>query len=425
MKNTYHDETIFVHGGYDPKDHNRSRMIPIYQTSAFCYDSVDHASDLFAMDTSGYIYSRIGNPTVDAAEQRVALLEGGIGGVAFASGMAAVTGFLLNFLKPGDVILASDCLYGGSFGLLQDTLPTLGIHTHFFDPLRPETLEQAITPECRLVFTENLANPALVMPDYEAISSICRAHRLPLAVDNTIATPFLTNPLRYGADFVIHSCTKYMEGHGSIIGGMLVDGGTFEWDAERYPLQFETASGGKTYADKYGKEGFLTRLRGKVLMNTGGCMAPFNAFLLLHGLESMHVRMERHCTNAAFLADALLSQSEIAWVNYPGLNSSPSHANAKKYLRIHFGAMIGFGLKGGYEACKKFIDRVELLSHSTNIGDTKTLVIHPASTTHRNMSEEERRKAKITDDFIRLSVGLENVEDLLAEIIAAASSLKN
>ncbi len=419
MNENYHRETLFVHGGYEPKEHNRSRMVPIYQTSAFCYDSTDHAADLFSMDESGYIYSRIGNPTVDAAEQRVALLEGGIGAAAFASGMAAVTAFILNFLKPGDVILASDCLYGGSFGLLQDTLPTLGIHTRFFDPLRGETLEALITDECRLVFVENLANPALVVPDYESIASICRAHKLPLAVDNTIATPYLTNPFRYGADFIIHSCTKYMEGHGSIIGGMVVDGGSFAWDRERYPLLFEAAPGGKDYVEKYGKDAFLTRLRGKVLMNTGGCMAPFNAFLLLHGLESMHVRMERHCENAAYLASALLSLPQVAWVNYPGLVSSPSHANAEKYLRVHFGAMIGFGLKGGYEACRNFIDHIKLLSHSTNIGDTKTLIIHPASTTHRNMPPDDRHKAGITGDFIRMSVGIENAEDLNAEILKA------
>jgi O-acetylhomoserine (thiol)-lyase len=413
MEQNYHLDTLLVHGGYDPKEHNRSRMTPIYQTSAFCYDSTDHAESLFSMDESGFIYSRIGNPTVDAAEKRIALVEGGIGAVGFASGMAAVTAFLLNFLKPGDVILASDCLYGGTFGLLQDTLPTLGIHTRFFDPLKAETLEAVISPECRLVFVENLANPALVIPDYEGITEVCRRHRLPLAVDNTIATPFLTNPFSYGADFIIHSCTKYMEGHGSIIGGMVVDGGRFSWDGKRYPLLFEAAPGGKSYVEKYGKDAFLMRLRGKVQMNTGGCMAPMNAFLLLHGLESLHVRMERHCRNAAEIAATLAGNAKIAWVNYPGLETSPSHKNAKKYLRPYFGAMIGFGLKGGYDACKSFIDRVELLSHSTNIGDTKTLIIHPASTTHRNMDSSDRLKAGIGDDFIRMSVGLENAADLL------------
>jgi O-acetylhomoserine (thiol)-lyase len=422
MKRIYSPETICVHGTYNPHEHNRARAVPLYQSSAFVYDTVDHAANLFSLDEPGFIYSRLGNPTVDEAEKRIALLEGGHGAVAFASGMAALTGFCLNLLKPGDEILAANCLYGGSVGLLRDTLPTLQISTRFFDPLDIESLQRNITSRTRLVLVENLANPTLVVPDVASISVILKKHGLPLLVDNTIATPILTNPTVHGADFVIHSCTKYMEGHGNIIGGMIVDAGTFTFDKERYPLLFEDAPGGISFVEKFGKDAFLNRLRGKVLMNTGGCMAPFHAYMLIHGLESLHVRMERHCNNAAILAEFLSKHEKVAWVNYPRLTNHPSHENAVNYFRKHFGAMVGFGLKGGYEACKIFINNVCLLSHSTNIGDAKTLVIHPASTTHRNMTSEERIQSGISDDFIRMSVGLENSDDLILELEKSLSA---
>jgi O-acetylhomoserine (thiol)-lyase len=412
----YSKETVCVHGSYNPLEHHRSRAVPLYQSSAFVYDSTDHAASLFNMDSDGYIYMRIGNPTVNEAEKRVAMLEGGIGAVGFASGMAAVTAFVLNMLKPGDEIVAANCLYGGSVGLFQDTFTTLGFKTTFFNPLRIDELENILTPATKLILIENLANPTLVVPDIKKISEIAQLRNIPLAVDNTIATPMLSNPIKYGADFVFHSCTKYMEGHGNIIGGIIVDAGTFDFDRDRYPLLHEAAPGGKSFVEKYGKEAFLYRMRGKTLMNTGGCMAPFHAYMLIHGLESLHVRMERHCSNAKKMADYLLSHPNVSWVCYPGLESHNSHENAKKYLNGHFGAMVGFGIKGGYDACKQFINNVKLLTHTTNIGDTKTLVIHPASTTHRNMSQEDRKKSGVTDDFIRVSVGLENIDDLLGEI---------
>jgi O-acetylhomoserine (thiol)-lyase len=416
MKRNYSPQTICVHGSYNPQNHNRARAVPLYQSSAFVYDTVDHAANLFSFDEPGFIYSRLGNPTVDEAEKRIALLEGGQGAVAFASGMAALTGFCLNMLKPGDEILAADCLYGGSMGLLRDTLQSLQIHTRFFDPIDNESLEHEITPKTRLVLVENLANPTLVVPDVAGISAVLKKHRLPLLVDNTIATPLLTNPITHGANFVIHSCTKYMEGHGNIIGGMIIDAGTFSFDQERYPSLFEEAPGGFSFFEKFGKDAFLTRLRGKVLMNTGGCMAPFHAYMLIHGLESLHVRMERHCENAATLASFLSKHKKVAWVNYPGFTDHPSHKNAVRYFKEYFGAMVGFGLKGGYEKCKSFINKVQLLSHSTNIGDTKTLVIHPASTTHRNMTCDERLQSGVSDDFIRMSVGIENSDDLIQEL---------
>ncbi len=405
-----------VHGDYDPSAHNRSRMVPIYQTSAFCYDSSEHAAEIFAFDEPGFIYSRLNNPTVDEAEKRVNLLEGGIGAVAFSSGMAAVSGLILNMLGSGDEIIAANCLYGGSMGFLKDTLSNLKIGVKFFDPLKPEEIGDLITPRTRLIMIENIANPLLVVPDIERISGIAGKAMIPLLVDNTIATPYLCRPFEYGADFIVHSCTKYMEGHGSIIGGMVVDAGTFRWDRERFPLLYDEAPGGKTYAEKFGKAAFLTRLRGKVLMNMGACMPPFHAFLLLHGLETLHVRMERHCKNAKKLAECLSGHPKVAWVCYPGLPGHPSHANALKYLKNGFGAMVGFGLKGGYNSCKKFIDTVRLLSHSTNIGDTKTLVIHPASTTHAALTDGERKAAGISDDFIRISVGIENIEDIIREM---------
>lgn len=421
LKKDYSLETILVHGAYQPDQHNNARAVPIYQTSAFCYDSTDHAASLFAMEQPGFIYTRINNPTVDEVEKRIALLEGGIGAVATASGMAAVSGFIFNLLKPGDEILAANCLYGGSVGFLRDTLGNLGIKTKFVDPLDLSKLEAALTPQTKLIFIENLANPRLIVPDFLAIAQIAKKAQVPLVVDNTIATPYLSNPLQYGADFVIHSCTKYMEGHGSIIGGIVVDGGTYQWQEDKFPLLFEAAPGGKSFVEQYGPLAFIMRMKNKVLMNMGGCMTPFNAFLLLHGLESLHVRIERHCQNASRLADFLANNSKTNWVCYPELENHISHTNAKKYLNNYYGAMLGFGIKGGYDACRKFIDQVQLLSHCTNIGDTKTLVIHPASTTHRMLSPEERIASGITDDFIRVSVGLENADDLIREIESALS----
>jgi O-acetylhomoserine (thiol)-lyase len=330
--------------------------------------------------------------------------------------MAAISGLIFNMLKSGDEIIAASCLYGGALGLLKDTLRNLGIHVKFFDSMIPGKLESLITPQTKLIFVENLANPLLVVPDVEAISGIAKKHGIVLAVDNTIATPFLNNPIKHGADFVIHSCTKYLEGHGSIIGGMVVDAGSFEWNQERYPLLFETASEGKSYVEKYQEQAFLVRLREKILMHMGGCMPPLHAFLLIHGMESLHVRMERHCQNANKIAQYLAHHDKVAWVCYPGLEGHTAHTNAQKYLHNGFGGMLGFGLKGGYEACKTFIDNVKLLCHSTNIGDTKTLVIHPASTTHRGVAAEERKAIGISDDFIRMSVGIENADDLITEI---------
>jgi len=416
MDRKYSPETILVHGDYQPSQHNNARAVPIYQTAAFCYNSTDHAASLFAMEEPGFIYTRINNPTVDEVEKRIALLEGGIAAVATSSGMAAVSGFIFNMLKPGDEILAANCLYGGSVGFLRDTLATLGIKAKFVDPLNLEGLAAAITPQTRLIFVENLANPRLIVPDFTAIAQIAKEAGVPLVVDNTIATPYLSNPLQYGADFVIHSCTKYMEGHGSIIGGIVVDGGTYEWKEDKFPLLFEAAPGGKSFVEQYGALAFTARMRNKVLMNMGGCMSPFHAFLLLHGLEALHVRMERHCENASKLAEFLANHPKVGWVCYPELENHISHLNAEKYLRKYYGAMLGFGIKGGYEACRSFIDQVQLLSHCTNIGDTKTLVIHPASTTHRMLSPEERLASGISDDFIRVSVGLENAADLIQEL---------
>lgn len=416
MEKHYRTETRCVHGDYDPFEHLRSRNVPLYQSSAFCYDSTDHAARLFDLTDPGYVYMRLGNPTVDEAEKRVAMLEGGNGAVGFSSGMAAITGFILNFLKPGDEILASGYLYGGTSGLLRDTLPTLGISARFFDPMKPESLDSLIGPSTRLVMAENLANPRLIVPDVAGIAGICHSHGVPLAVDNTLATPFLSRPFEHGADFVLHSCTKYMDGHGSILGGMVVDSGNFQFDAARYPLLHEASPGGVSYTERFGKMAFIARLREKVLMNTGGSMAPFHAWLLIRGMESLHVRMERHCENAARIADYLNSHPKVAWVCYPGLKNHPSHENAVKYLGGYFGGMLGFGVKGGFEAGRHFIDHVGLLSHTTNIGDTKSLVIHPASTTHRNLSPEEREAAGITDDFIRFSVGIENADDLIAAL---------
>lgn len=409
-------ESICIHGNYKPSEHNRARGIPLYQNAAFTYDSAEHAAALFNLDTPGSIYMRLGNPTVDEAENRLAALEEGIGAVAFASGMAALTGFILNLLRPGDEIAASDCLYGGSMGLFTETLPALGINTRFFNPLSAAGLRDILNHQTRLVFVENLANPSLTVPDLDGIAAVCRENRLPLAVDNTIASPVLCRPARFGADFIYHSCTKYLDGHGGIIGGMLIDTGRFEYDAARYPNLFTPAPGGASWIEKFGPEAFLKRLRGKILMNTGGCMAPFHAWLLLRGLETLPLRMERHVENAGKIVSFLIGHPAVKNVIYPGLPTHPAHATARRYLGGRFGAMVGFTLKGGYEECRHFVGRVQLLTHTTNIGDTKSLVIHPASTTHNNLTPEERARAGIPDDFIRLSVGLENAADLIEDI---------
>jgi O-acetylhomoserine (thiol)-lyase len=416
MANRYRRNTDLVHGAYAPEQHCRARAVPIYQTAGFTYDSADHAAALFGLEQPGFIYTRLGNPTVAEAEQRLCLLEGGVGAVGFASGMAALTGLVLNVLRPGDEILAASCLYGGSIGLLRDTLQTLGITTRFFDPLKAEEFANKVSNSTRMVIVENLANPRLLVPDHEGLSNVAAARGIPYVVDNTLPTPYLTNPKDYGADLVLHSCTKYLDGHGSILGGMVVDLGRFHWSADKYPLMHELAPSGRSFVDEFGPLAFATRLRSKVLMNMGGCMAPFSAFLLVRGMETLHVRMERHCENAAALARFLERHPAVSWVCYPGLPGHPAHLQAKRYLRQHFGGMLGFGIRGGYDAGKRFIDQVKLLCHSTNIGDTKTLVIHPASTTHRNLTPEEREQASIGDDFIRVSVGLEDVADLEQEL---------
>lgn len=412
----FHPDTICVHGTYDPFEHRGARSMPIYQSAAYCYESASQAAALFSFAEDGNIYSRLGTPTTDEAESRIALLEGGVGAVSFASGMAALSAFVLNFLMPGDEIAAASSLYGGSMGLLTDTLPRLGITARFFDPLDPASLESCMTAKTRLVLAENLANPTLSVPDHDGLSAIARKWRVPYLVDNTFATPLICRPADFGADFILHSATKYMMGHGDAIGGVIVDAGSFEFDRERYPLMFDAAPDGRSYVDAFGKKAFLTRLRGKGLMNLGGCMAPFHAWLLLRGLESLPVRFERHLANAERLAGYLAGHPAVAWVNHPSRSEHPSHANADRYLGGKYGAVIGFGLKGGYAACERFINGVKLISHTTNIGDTKTLVIHPASTTHRNMETLARKAAGIGDDFIRMSVGLENARDLECSI---------
>ncbi|HPS44328.1 MAG TPA: PLP-dependent transferase, partial [Treponemataceae bacterium] len=300
-KHDLHPDTICVHGTYDPMEHRGARSMPIYQSAAYCYESADQAAALFSFAEEGSVYSRLGTPTTDEAENRVALLEGGIGAVSFASGMAALSAFVLNFLKSGDEIAAASSLYGGSMGLLTDTLPRLGITARFFDPLKPESLEAIMTGATRLILAENLANPTLSVPDHEGLSAVARKWRVPYLVDNTFATPLICRPADFGADFVLHSTTKYMMGHGDAIGGMLVDAGSFEFDRARYPLMFDVAPDGRSYVESFGKKAFLTRLRGKGLMNLGGCMAPFHAWLLIRGLESLPVRYERHLENARFL----------------------------------------------------------------------------------------------------------------------------
>jgi O-acetylhomoserine (thiol)-lyase len=415
----YRFETLALHAGQAPDPATGSRAVPIYQTTSFVFDSAQHAASLFNLDEAGPIYTRIGNPTVEVLEKRVAYLEGGVAALATASGQAALTLTLLNLCRPGDEVVSASNLYGGSYNLLAHTLAEFGIKTVFVDPSDPENFRRAITERTRVVYGETIGNPRLGVLDLEAVAEIAHEHGIPLVIDNTFATPYLCRPLEWGADVVIHSATKWLGGHGTSIGGVVVDSGRFDWGGGKFPKLAEPDPGyhGVSYWKDFGSLAFITKLRVHLMRDIGACISPFNAFLLLQGVETLHVRMERHCHNALELARWLESHPAVEWVRYPGLAGDPSHETARKYLRPgHFGAVVVFGVKGGLEAGAKVIDSVALWSHLANVGDAKSLIIHPASTTHQQMSAEERAQSGVGDDLIRLAVGLENLEDLKADL---------
>lgn len=411
-------ETIALHGGQKPDSETNSRAVPIYQTSSFVFNDTEHAANLFALKELGNIYTRIMNPTQDAFEQRVAQLEGGVGALATASGQAAITYSILNIAQAGDEIVSSSSLYGGTYALFAHTLPKLGIQVKFADVDQPEQLAASINEKTKAVFIETIGNPRINIADIEAIAKIAHDHGIPLIVDNTFASPYLCRPIEFGADIVVHSATKFIGGHGTSIGGIIVDSGKFNWENGKFPLLTEPDPSyhGIEYTQALGPLAYILKARLTLLRDIGAAVSPFNSFLFLQGLETLHLRMERHVENAKKVAEFLDQHELVSWVNYPGLETNSYYPLAKKYLPKGPGSIFTFGLKGGIEEGKKFINSLELFSHLANVGDAKSLVIHPASTTHQQLDEESQRKAGVSPDMVRLSVGLETIDDILYDL---------
>jgi len=425
MAQGYRAETIALHGGQKPDPATTARAVPIYQTTSYVFHDTAHAARLFALQEFGNIYTRIMNPTTDVFEQRVAQLEGGTGAVAVASGQAAESLALLNIAHAGDEILSSASLYGGTYNLFHYTFPKLGITVRFVDPQDPENFRRALTKRTKAIFAESVGNPKLDTLDIRAVADIAHGAGIPLVVDNTMPTPYLLRPFDHGADIVIHSATKFIGGHGTSIGGIVVDSGRFDWGNGNFPefTEPDPSYHGLRFWEVFGNfpglgnVAFIIKLRVQLLRDLGPALSPFNSFLFLQGLETLPLRMERHSTNAMAVAQFLSTHPNVTWVSYPGLPGHPDHARAKKYhYRGLYGAIVGFGIKGGMEAGKKFIDNLKLFSLLANIGDAKSLVIHPASTTHQQLTPEERLATGVTDDFIRLSVGIEHIDDIIADL---------
>lgn len=418
--------TICVHGGYTPEKENLSQAVPIYQTTSYLFKSTEHAVKLFELEEKGFIYSRIDNPTVKVLEKRIAELEDGVDAVATSSGMAAIALVIIALASgKGKHVVSSSSLYGGTRTLLQYTLKELGIETTFVDSSNIENFKKAIRKDTIAIYTETIGNPKNDVADLEALAEIAHGAGVPLVVDNTVTTPYLLKPFHFGADIVVHSTTKFLCGHGTSIGGIIVDSGKFNWTEEKFP-QFvlpDPTYHGLSFKEKFGKAAFINWVRARLLRDFGCCMSPFNAFLILLGVETLHLRMPKHCENALEVAKFLREHPKIAWVNYPGLPDHPHHFLAEKYLPKGAGAIIGFGVKGGFEAAKKLIENVKLCSHLANIGDARTLIIHPASTTHQQLSPEERLAAGVSDDFIRLSVGIEEAEDIIQDLAQALDKI--
>ena len=413
--------TQALHAGHNVSENGGTRAVPIYQSTAYVFNSSDHAANLFALAEPGNIYTRINNPTNDVLEQRLAALEGGIAAVVTASGTAAIATTLLTLLKAGDHIVASSSLYGGTYNLLSVTLPRHGITTTFVDPSNPENFQKAAQENTRAFFIESLGNPKLDVLDIEAISKVSKAYKVPLIVDNTVATPYLLNPIAYGANIVIQSLTKYINGNGTALGGAIIDAGTFDWGSGKFPEFTEPSAGyhGLIYNEVIGAASFIAKVRIEGLRDYGAALSPFNAFQIIQGLETLEVRIQKHSENALELAQWLQKQADVEWVNYPGLDSSPYKALADKYLPKGQSGIVTFGVKGGFEAAKTIADTTKLFSLLANIGDTKSLIIHPASTTHQQLSDASQEATGVTKDLIRLSVGLENIEDLKSDLIEA------
>jgi len=413
-------ETLVLHAGHAPDGDTKSRAVPIYQTSSYVFDSAEHGARLFSLEEPGNIYTRIGNPTVAVLEQRVAELEGGVAGLATASGQSAIALTILTLAKSGDHIVAGNNLYGGTYTLFSQSLKRQGLDVSFVDSGNPEAFRRALKPNTKAIYLEALGNPKLDVPNFEALAAVAREASVPLIVDNTLASPWLCQPLKHGANIVVHSATKFLGGHGTSLGGVIVDGGTFDWRNGNFPefTNPHPSYHGAILADIAGAAAFVVKARIEGLRDFGPALSPFNAFLLLQGIETLPLRLERHGQNALALAQWLQAHPKVAWVNYPGLTEHPSHALAKRYFRpgAGFGGILTFGVKGGLEAGKAVINGVQLFSRLANVGDAKSLILHPASPTHQHLPTEERLAQGVKGDLIRLSVGLEHVDDLKEDL---------
>lgn len=417
--------TLALHAGYDPEGSQNTQAVPIYQTTSYVFKDTDHAANLFSLAESGYIYTRLNNPTNDVLEQRLAALEGGAAAVVTASGTAAIATTLMVLLKTGDHIVASNSLYGGTYNLLANTLSRFGITITFVDPAHPESFSKAIQSNTRAIFAESLGNPKLDVIDFKAISKVARDEKIPFIVDNTVATPALLNPIEHGANIVIHSLTKYLTGNGTSLGGVIIDAGTFDWSSGKFP-EFTTPNPsyhGLNYHEALGNLAFIAKVRIEGLRDLGSAPSPLNSFLTLQGVETLDVRMKKHSENALHLAEWLASREEVAWVNYPGLKTSKFYTLAQHYLPKGQSGIVTFGLKQGYEGAKKVVDHTKIFALLANIGDTKSLIIHPASTTHQQLDDEAQEASGVSKDLIRLSVGLEAIEDLIQDLEAAFNTL--
>lgn len=422
--------TKAVHGGQKPDPTTLSRAVPIYQTSSFVFNDSEHAANLFNLTEAGYVYTRIINPTTDVFEQRVAALEGGVGALGVSSGQSATAFAIINIASAGDEIVSSSSLYGGTYNLFSATLSKLGIKVKFVNPDDPENFRKAITSKTKAIYAESVGNPRGDVLDIEALAKVAHENQIPLIVDNTVPSPYLLRPIEFGADIVVHSATKFIGGHGTTIGGVIVDSGKFDWKKSgKFPelTEPDPSYHGLVYTEAAGEAAYITKARVQLLRDLGSALSPFNSFLLLQGLETLHLRLERHSENALKTAEYLEKHELVDWVSYPGLKNHPSYSKAQKYLPNGQGAILTFGVKGGFEAAKKLIDSVQLFSHLANIGDSKSLIIHPASTTHQQLSEEEQKEAGVTPELIRLSIGTEAIEDILEDLdfaLKASQELK-
>jgi O-acetylhomoserine (thiol)-lyase len=413
-------ETLALHAGQQADPTTGARAVPIYQTTSYQFKSTEHAANLFGLKEFGNIYTRLMNPTTDVLEKRIAALDGGVGALAVASGQSAITLALLNIAQAGDEIVSADNLYGGTYNLFHYTFPRLGIKVNFVPSNDTAAFQKAITPKTKAVYAESIGNPKLDVADIEELAWVAHKNNIPLVIDNTV-TPYLLRPIEFGADIVVYSATKFIGGHGTSIGGLIVDSGKFDWTRGKFPLISgpEPSYHGLDFVEALkplGNIAYIIKARVTLLRDLGPALSPFNAFLFLQGLETLHLRLPRHASNALTVAEYLQKHPTVSWVSYPGLSSSPEFRRAKKYLPNGAGAILGFGIKGGLEAGRKFIDSLQLISHLANVGDAKTLAIHPATTTHQQLSEAEQLATGVTQDFIRLSIGIEHTDDIIADI---------